>query len=100
MPARKARVKAQTVIPNRSKLIFLRSVLWKWARRNCASFPWRHTRNLFHGLAAEVMLQRTKAEQVVPVYSEFVRLFPTPKDAAKGRRNRFEKLLKPLGLEW
>lgn len=100
MSAKKAGIKGKTVVPNRRKLAFFRSTLLKWKRRNFVSFPWRTTRNPLHGLVAEVMLQRTKAEQVVPIYAEFVRRFPTARSAARVERPAFEKLLRPLGLKW
>jgi A/G-specific adenine glycosylase len=76
-----------------------RRVLLAWGRRNYARFPWRATRNRFHALVAEVMLQRTRAEQVLPVYREFVRRFPAPAAAASST-GRLRRLLGPLGLEW
>lgn len=100
MPEKRAGLKTQTALPNRHSLTFFRSTLRNWGCRNFASFPWRHTRNQFHALIAEVMLQRTRAEQVVPVYAVFVRRFPSPRDAARANARSFLKLLKPLGLAW
>ena len=45
-------------------------------------FPWRETRDPYHVLLAEVLLQRTAAEQVVPVYGRLVRDYPTAPDLA------------------
>lgn len=100
MPPKAARFKTKTAFPHRLGLTFFRSTLHKWGSQNFASFPWRTTRNKFHSLIVEVMLQRTRAEQVVPVYKEFVRRFPSPRDAARANPRSFSRLLKPLGLEW
>lgn len=100
MPERTTDLKAKTTLIDRHRLAFFRSTIRKWGRRNFADFPWRHTENQFHGLVAEVMLQRTRAEQVVPVYTEFVRRFPLPTDAAMANAASVSKLLKPLGLSW
>jgi len=47
-----------------------------------------------------MMLQRTKAEQVQPVYEEFVSRFPSADEAAQASQATLNKLLKSLGLEW
>jgi A/G-specific adenine glycosylase len=57
------------------------------------SFEWRNTSNLYHALAAEIMLQRTKAEQVLPVYIHFSQQYQTPQDyIQKGSENIFTNL--------
>lgn len=95
-----AHFKSKTTLPNSHSIAFFGGVLRRWGRRNFATFPWRHTKSEFHGLVAEVMLQRTRAEQVVPVYTEFIRRCPLPRDAARMGANSLFKLLKPLGLAW
>jgi A/G-specific adenine glycosylase len=100
MPESETNRKTKAVAIDRRKLVFFRSRLLKWSDSNFASFPWRKTRNRFHALVAEVMLQRTKAEQVAPIFSEFVRRYPSPEKAAHDSPKRFIHLLKPLGLLW
>jgi len=51
-----------------------------WGRRNYAKYPWRSTPNRWHALVAEIMLQRTRADQVVGPYQDFVRRYPDPGD--------------------
>jgi A/G-specific adenine glycosylase len=63
--------------------------------RNFKDFPWRSTKNKYHALVSEIMLQRTRAEQVAPVYNNFVTLYDTPADFLK--RNT-ENIFKNLGL--
>ncbi|WP_421085618.1 hypothetical protein ACN5XJ_26570 (plasmid) [Priestia sp. MF3] len=57
---------------------FFREILLNWGKRNYVCFPWRNTSNKWHALAVEVMLQRTKAEQVLPVYELFTKKYATP----------------------
>ena len=45
--------------------------------------PWRRTRDPWHVLVSEVMLQQTQASRVVGPYLRFVERFPTP-DACAG----------------
>ena len=47
-----------------------------------------------------MMLRRTRADQVVPVYNQFTRKYGTPAKAAKLSEDRLEELLTPLGLRW
>ena len=44
--------------------------------------PWRTTRNPYHILTAEVMLQQTQVERVKIKYAEFLAAFPTLTDLA------------------
>lgn len=78
----------------------IRSSLISWGRDHFETFPWRSSTNSFHSLVAEMMLQRTRAEQVEPIYNAFVAKYPTPEKAARDSPDAILDLLKPLGLEW
>jgi len=81
-----------------SRLInYFRSGIVKWGRKNFSDFPWRHTENRWHALVAEIMLQRTNAEQVLPVYKSFCKKYVEPGDFLKDRRAR---VFSSLGLLW
>jgi A/G-specific adenine glycosylase len=77
-----------------------RESLLKWWRENGRSFPWRSTRNPYHILISEILLHRTRADQVVPVYSKFIKAFPTVRDLANARSEDVRRILRPLGLFW
>lgn len=81
------------------RINLIRSALIKWAKKNYTDFPWRTSKNRFHTLIAEVMLQRTKAEQVVPVYNAFTTRYPKPVYIST-EKNQILSLLEPLGLFW
>lgn len=49
---------------------------------------------------AEMMLQRTKADQVQPVYLNFFSNFKTPSDVARTNMKKLTHILYPLGLRW
>lgn len=40
-------------------------------------YPWRKERTPFKVYLSEVLLQRTRADQVIPVYNELLNRFPT-----------------------
>jgi len=77
-----------------------RESLLNWWKENGRSFPWRDTRNPYHILISEILLHRTRADQVVPVYKEFIRAFPTVRDLASARSEDVMRILRPLGLFW
>jgi A/G-specific adenine glycosylase len=69
-------------------------------KENYQVFPWRSPQHLWHGLLAEVLLQRTRAKNVVPVYSDFIDRFHSPEQLAVSDLREIESLLYPLGLKW
>ena len=48
-----------------------------WYRRNARDLPWRKTRDAYHVLVSELMLQQTQVSRVVDYYGEFLDRFPT-----------------------
>lgn len=85
---------------SRLNLPYLRRRLLAWYAKNRRDYPWRNTSNWFHLLMAEMMLRRTRADQVVAVYEEFTRRYQTPAAAARLKKKALEKMLYPLGLHW
>jgi A/G-specific adenine glycosylase len=51
--------------------------LLAWFARNARDLPWRRTRDPYHVLVSEVMLQQTQVERVIPKYHAFLESFPT-----------------------
>jgi len=49
---------------------------------------------------AEMMLRRTRAKQVAPVYDRFIREHPAPEDVYRADPGRLASQLKSLGLDW
>lgn len=74
--------------------------LISWGKKNYRPYPWRDTASEFHALIAEIMLQRTKAEQVLSVYSRFTQKYKTPDDVCSDSPENVIVMLKPLGLDW
>lgn len=74
--------------------------LLRWWKINQRKFPWRKTNDPYHILISEVFLHRTKAEQVVPVYIEFLKNFPTIETLSQSNIEHVKRLIYPLGLHW
>src|SRR6202011_3785446 len=64
------------------------ALLRKWFRANGRDLPWRKTRDPYHVLVSELMLQQTQVSRVVPRYAEFLDTFPTLHDVARARPTR------------
>ena len=79
---------------------YIRRKLFLWYKKNYRDFPWRHTKDPYKIMIAEFMLHRTKAEQVVPVYLEFIRKYPDIKTLARTNFENIKKVTEHLGLHW
>lgn len=82
----------------RRKAKVFRATLMRWARGHGRSFPWRETSDPYAALVAELMLQRTRSDQVVPVYRRFMTTFPTVLSLAGAPLDEVRGVLRPLGL--
>lgn len=78
----------------------IRHHLRVWGRENYKEFPWRSPAQAWHGLIAEVLLSRTRAPNVVPVYEKFVARFAEAKDLKTATLEEIEALIYSLGLRW
>lgn len=56
--------------------------LLDWYRKNARDLPWRRTRDPYAIWVAEVMLQQTRVETVLPYYRRWMELFPGPEALA------------------
>ena len=74
--------------------------LLEWARENSRSYPWRTTKDPYELLIAELMLRRTRADQVERVYRKFLKRFPDQEALISAQPKELRKILKPLGLTW
>jgi A/G-specific adenine glycosylase len=84
----------------RKKISFIQRTLLEWyensGRRN---LPWRREDvSPFHKLIAEVLLQKTRAENIIEIYEKIVEKYPGPTELAQEAVSKLEELLRPLGL--
>jgi len=77
-----------------------RAALLAWFDVHARDFPWRRDRTPYRTAIAELMLRRTRAEQVAPVYQSFVSRYPSLSDAARADPADIQAILSPLGLRW
>ena len=84
---------------NLHNLFFQKKIL-KWFQTNARAFEWRKETDPYRILIAEIMLQRTRAEQVSPVYSEFIKEFQDLASITATDKKKVAKYFKKLGLFW
>lgn len=98
MPVQKWGIESNDI--SAGKLSTFHNKLLDWGNAHYTDYPWRNTTNKFHALIAEIMLQRTKANQVVPIYKSFTDTYTTYLDVLNENPVKLETLLRPLGLSW
>ncbi|MEG3850499.1 A/G-specific adenine glycosylase [Microcoleus sp. herbarium19] len=81
-----------------AKIRWFQRRLKAWAGPNCRDFPWRRTCDPYAILVAELLLQKTAAATVAPIYQEFISRYPTLSDLAIAPAAEVASLLQPLGL--
>ena len=93
---------SETVIANKHsiKVVPFRNILRSWGREHFRYFPWRQARNPYKILLAEILLHRTQATQVVPVYGLLIEKYPTLKALISAKKTELYDILRPLGLRW
>ncbi|MHB8560352.1 MAG: HhH-GPD family protein [Thermoplasmataceae archaeon] len=74
--------------------------LISWWKVNGRPFPWRSEKDSYRILIAEILLHRTRAESVLPVYREFIIKYPSIESLARAEQKEIENILHPLGLFW
>lgn len=82
------------------KIKIIRSELLRWGEQSLRKFPWRETSDPYKITVAEVMLHRTKADQVKDIYEKFILKYPDFESIAKADREIVKADLKSLGLFW
>jgi A/G-specific adenine glycosylase len=68
-----------------------------WYRRHGRDLPWRRTRDPYHILVSEVMLQQTQVDRVIPKYHEWLGKYPTLEALAAAEELEVADTWRPLG---
>ena len=73
-------------------------LLIDWYKNNGREYPWRKDRTPYRILIAEIMLQRTRADQVAPIYLSFLKKLPDPEGLGRASKEEIAKYFSKLGL--
>jgi A/G-specific adenine glycosylase len=68
-----------------------------WYKRNARDLPWRNTRDPYHILVSELMLQQTQVSRVMEFYPRFLARFPTLETLAGSRETHVLAAWEGLG---
>lgn len=84
-------------LPTPTQVKAIHRALLAWYAVHGRDLPWRHTSDPYHILVAEVMLQQTQVERVLPKYQEFLDVFPTVEILAQAPRAEIIRRWSTLG---
>jgi A/G-specific adenine glycosylase len=87
-------------LPSGSDMRLFRTTLIRWFNKHGRDYPWRKTDDPFRLLIAEMMLRRTKADQVRKVYDRLFQRYADAGAIAQAQEKELETILYPLGLKW
>ncbi len=83
------------------RLVGIRNIytrnLADWFKKHQRDLPWRKRRTPYRVWVAELMLQQTRVDQVIPYYQRFMKRFPSIRSLAQGSRDEVLKLWEGLG---
>ena len=88
------------ILPSVQCMNHFRETIVRWYEKNGREYPWRKTSDPFKVLIAEIMLRRTKADQVKEVYADLFKKYPDIQSIAEANQEELEQILYPLGLKW
>jgi len=80
-----------------SRVRAIQAAILRWYRRNGRDLPWRRTRDPYAILVAEIMLQQTQVDRVIPKYVLFLARFPTAGALARARLRDVLRVWSGLG---
>jgi A/G-specific adenine glycosylase len=83
-------------VADRRRRAFRRRLL-AWYRRQGRDLPWRRTRNPYHVLVSEIMLQQTQVARVIPKYREWLARYPSLRALARASLAEVRETWRPLG---
>ncbi len=85
------------VIEPSKKELFVGTLL-EWHKRNCRDFPWRRLSDPYKILISEILLQKTRAENVVVVFNRFATKYPNAKKLSIASFSELKHEIEILGL--
>ena len=85
-------------IESKRNIKWFQNRLLAWAKDNLRDYPWRKTKDPYSIMVAEVLLQRSDADTVAPIYQVFLNRYPTLDKLANAKLEDLRTILQPLGL--
>jgi A/G-specific adenine glycosylase len=79
--------------------VFQEAVVEWYRSHGDRSLPWRATRDPWAVLVAAFLLRKTTTGQVVRVYEELLKRYPSPRALLSAGEDEVRRLIQPLGIE-
>ena len=77
-----------------------RALLAAWFEGKRRQFPWRDGLTPWGTFLAEMLLRRTRADQVARNLAAVLERYPGPREVAEASLDELEEALRPFGLYW
>lgn len=74
------------------------NILLDWFKENKRNYEWRKTKDPYEIAIAEILLQRTRSDNVVVVYGKFIKKFPSIYALYSANEEEIKFVIKKLGL--
>lgn len=84
-------------LPEPAARTLFRRRLLRWYDRHGRDLPWRRTREPYHVLVSEIMLQQTQVDRVLPKYAEWLEKYPSFHALAAAPEHDVTATWRPLG---
>lgn len=85
---------------DKDKIEMLKRKIIEWYdKHGDKDLPWRRTRDPWAILVAAFLLRKTTTGQVISVYEELLKRYPTPKALLSASEDEIKELIRPLGIE-
>ena len=84
-------------MPTKSTLTRFRRLVVSWFDEHGRALPWRDTRDPYHVVVSEFMLQQTQVATVIPYYHKWLRTFPNFASLARASENQVLRAWQGLG---
>lgn len=81
------------------KILQMRALIIYWGRTEVKNYPWRWVNDPYKVIVSEFMLHRTQVKQVIEIYTDFIKSYPSLENFSKASDIELI-ILKPLGLGW
>ncbi len=82
------------------KMEYMVKKLLQWYKNNYRRYPWRNESSPYRIMIAEFMLQRTRANQVLPVYINFINMYQDIFALSIADIKDVDRSIESLGLKW
>ena len=79
--------------------LFRRRIIEWYKMYGDKDLPWRCASNPWAVLVAAFLLRKTTTAQVVKIYEEFLKRYPTPRALLSASEEEVKELIRPLGIE-